>query len=345
MILRRVFAVLIFVCLAAIVVVLLSHRDERLQNQALSLSKAALIEAGIAPSLVIVTTATPPLITCRVSWSLYFNQTVETVKRRLRQEGFHLVPDTSGTTFLRQRDYRIIGPRGGVLGRMNLYRTPAVAIIMDDIGYPNTMALANRLFSLPDPITFSVLPQLNHSLILAEKAAAAGYEVMLHQPMEPEGNANPGPGAITTTMSRDTIIRILRQNLTAVSPMVKGMNNHMGSWATSDTRTMEIVMRELKQWGIYFIDSRTTNHSVAYDMARRFNINTAKRDVFLDNVHDVPYILKQLSLLTKKARKRGTAIGICHPAKATVQALEQWMPTLKPDDMQTALISRILKPW
>jgi hypothetical protein len=58
-------------------------------------------------------------------------------------------------------------------------------------------------------------------------------------------------------------------------------------------------------------------------------IENAGRNVFLDNVQDVEAIREQLEQLAAMARRKGGAIGICHPHKATIRALTETMPELK----------------
>ena len=51
--------------------------------------------------------------------------------------------------------------------------------------------------------------------------------------------------------------------------------------------------------------------------------------MFLDNVQDTAYITGQLKELIGLAKKHGTAIGIGHPYKATLETLSRELPKLK----------------
>jgi polysaccharide deacetylase 2 family uncharacterized protein YibQ len=92
---------------------------------------------------------------------------------------------------------------------------------------------------------------------------------------------------------------------------------------------MDTVLRFLKDKGLFFIDSKTTPHSVGDSVAREMGVETASRNVFIDNTQDVAAIKGQLAELASLARRKGSAIGICHPHKATIQALTEVMPELK----------------
>jgi len=112
-------------------------------------------------------------------------------------------------------------------------------------------------------------------------------------------------------------------------PYAKGANNHMGSRFTEERGKMGIVLGFLKGKGLFFIDSKTTPLSVGNTLAREMGIENAGRNVFLDNVQDVEAIREQLEQLAEMARRKGGAIGICHPHKATIQALTAAMPELR----------------
>lgn len=69
-------------------------------------------------------------------------------------------------------------------------------------------------------------------------------------------------------------------------PYAIGLNNHMGSGATSDSATMQHLMKVLKENTLFFLDSldsKTIGSSVAAKTARQFGINTLERDIFLDD--------------------------------------------------------------
>ena len=146
----------------------------------------------------------------------------------------------------------------------------------------------------------------------ARRIIKAGFEIILHQPMEPLGGQNPGVGAIVTGMSEDEIIAVLDGNLKGL-PSIMGINNHMGSKATADEKTMKSVMKYLSKKGMFFIDSFTTGRSVGEKVAEELNVPYAKRNsVFLDNDDDVERIENALRTGADVAGQMGNAILIGH---------------------------------
>jgi polysaccharide deacetylase 2 family uncharacterized protein YibQ len=110
-------------------------------------------------------------------------------------------------------------------------------------------------------------------------------------------------------------------------PFAMGVNNHQGSLATSDPRLMSELMPLLHAHKLFFIDSRTTAASFAYQAAQSAGVRSAFRNVpFLDDVPEVTAIHHQLDLAAADAREKGEAIAIGHPHPATLRALAEFLP-------------------
>lgn len=202
-----------------------------------------------------------------------------------------------------------------------------VAIIIDDMG--SSMQELQALLAIKLPITFSVIPSLAHAKGVAESAHGAGAEVMVHMPMEPEGYPKQRLEEIGLLLAMEDAEIVERVNGYFRSvPFAVGANNHMGSRFTRDAEKMEVVLKVLKERGVFFVDSRTSPASVGYRTARALGLRCGTRQVFLDNVQDEAAIGKQLAEAAAIARKRGAAIAICHPHPSTIRALKAVMPEL-----------------
>jgi uncharacterized protein len=204
----------------------------------------------------------------------------------------------------------------------------SVAIIIDDMG--SSVREVNELMAINLPLTFSIIPGLAHVRRVADTAHARGYQLMIHIPMEPKGYPQQrmeGYGLLLSQSNEE--IRKRMDGFLREVPFAKGANNHMGSRFTEERDKMETVLGFLKGKGLFFIDSKTTPRSVGSTLAREMGIENASRNVFLDNVQDVEAIRGQLEQLAALARRKGAAIGICHPHKATIQALAEAMPELQ----------------
>jgi polysaccharide deacetylase 2 family uncharacterized protein YibQ len=243
--------------------------------------------------------------------------------------GRHKMPARGGGVSVEQQPYTSVSPLPPPKHpRKRAIGPGTVAIIIDDMG--SSIREADELMAIRLPLTFSIIPGLAHVKGVADAAHARGYQLMIHIPMEPKGypRQRMEPYGLLLSQSNEEIRKRLDGFLREV-PFAKGANNHMGSRFTEERGKMEAVLGYLKGKGLFFIDSKTTPRSVGNSLATEMGIENAGRNVFLDNVQDVEAIREQLEQLAAMARRKGGAIGICHPHKATIRALTETMPELK----------------
>ena len=125
-------------------------------------------------------------------------------------------------------------------------------------------------------------------------------------------------------------------------PYAAGVNNHQGSLATSNAHLMNELMPLLRAHQLFFVDSRTTAATVAYDSAQAARVPCAFRNVpFLDDVQDVGAIHRQLEIAARDAQRKGSAIAIGHPHPATCAPSPIFCPRRK----LTAFIWFTLPIW
>jgi len=215
-----------------------------------------------------------------------------------------------------------------------------IALIIDDIGFSRSRL--EMFLEIETVMTFAVLPRLSLSLPLAEEIHCLGYEIMLHQPMEPsDANVDPGPGAVYVGDDEDKIGMVLEENISEF-PFATGINNHMGSRFTACPREMTDVIKTIKGKGLFFVDSLTTNHSTGYQTAKSLNVAAARRNIFLDNNLDVSAITAQLYKLKNLALKTGYAIGIGHPFPETAEAIALFKVSLIDSNIQMMKMSSLI---
>jgi polysaccharide deacetylase 2 family uncharacterized protein YibQ len=197
---------------------------------------------------------------------------------------------------------------------------PVIAICIDDLGSDPASTL--KAMALPKEVTLAFLPFANATPRLAVKAEEEGHEVLAHVPMEAISATNPGP--MTLKVGASDIAEKLAWSLDRV-PGLSGINNHEGSRFSTDPNSLTPVAETLAARHLFFFDSRTIAGSQIVPVAHRFGVESAGRDVFLDNVQSDDAIRTQLALLVAKARKSGIAIAIGHPHGATLRTLAAWL--------------------
>jgi len=230
------------------------------------------------------------------------------------------------------------GDDGGELSPASL--RPVVGLIIDDLGDRLNNGL--RAIELPGRVTYSILPQTTFSRRLAELAHQHGKEVMLHQPMQAVSGKAMGPGGLSLYMTREEFVRTLQANLASV-PHARGLNNHMGSLLTRHPGQMAWLMEELwLQGNLYFVDSTTTNQTVALKVALENNLQGVRRNIFLDHERSEVAIRNQFERFVAQARAVGSSIAIGHPYPETLNVLEQLLPTLRERGIELLPISGLI---
>jgi polysaccharide deacetylase 2 family uncharacterized protein YibQ len=166
---------------------------------------------------------------------------------------------------------------------------------------------------------------------------------MLHLPMEPLSGIDPSEISSTVKMDMDTAqVRELIDRATASLPGIIGINNHQGSRATADRKTMENVMKVLREKQLFFVDSRTHAKSVAADVARQQKIKTTENDLFLDGIADAAYVKKQLRTAGEMALRHGSITVIGHARPTTAAAMREVMPELEAKGIRFVFVSQLV---
>ncbi|MBZ0114215.1 MAG: divergent polysaccharide deacetylase family protein [Thermoanaerobaculia bacterium] len=195
-----------------------------------------------------------------------------------------------------------------------------LAIVIDDLG--RSLEDIDRLESLGIPLSYAVLPFESRTEQVVQRLGDSNREILCHLPMEAVHGNNPGPGALVLGMSPRQLAKATRAAVDRI-PGAVGVNNHMGSGLTSDRDSMEAILQVLRDEELFFLDSRTSPDTVAFDIARSLNIPTAERQVFLDTDPSVEAIRLQFDRLREIAGQKGAAIAIGHPYPSTLEVLAE----------------------
>jgi len=219
-----------------------------------------------------------------------------------------------------------------------------IAIIIDDLG--DNLEALQAIINLSRPLDVAILPFSHYARETAKMAQEHGLEVMLHLPLESINSESNDGGhlvEIKSEMSPEEVLTTLRQCLD-ILPEVKGVNNHMGSLITQKKEIMKIILAEIKSRGLFFIDSRTTEKSIAFKLARQMGLACGQRDIFLDSEANRKSILSQIEKLIHLCHQRGRAIAIGHPYPETLSLLSEAITRIEGAGIKIVPISRIIRP-
>ncbi len=216
-------------------------------------------------------------------------------------------------TFAQGDDEYVVNLAYATLSAQEASGRKYLAIVVDDFGSVADETLQKWL-DLPTEISFAIVSRLKHSEETMNRAHAQGRESLVHVPMEPIGypRQNPGDDPILLQMDQTQVEKTVLRHINAL-PLCAGINNHMGSLATTDHDIMAWVMGVLKKKGKSFLDSRTSNVSIAYQAAQKARIPAYRNDLFLDSpdISDANLETK-LRQVQELGQRKNTVVVITH---------------------------------
>ena len=216
-----------------------------------------------------------------------------------------------------------------------------IGLVIDDFGYRDD-EVSDGFLNLNSRLTYAIIPGQKYSTAFGQKAVSAGYEVMVHMPMENIGERFGEEDFVLLTSMTDKEIQGRMSAALNQIPTAIGVNNHQGSKASADQRIMKNVARILKERNLFFIDSRTTTETVAESTMEEYGVPTARRKIFLDNEDEEEKITEQLMELVQEAKESGTAIGIGHIRLKTLNVLKKHIPELQKKGYKFEFVSKML---
>lgn len=218
-----------------------------------------------------------------------------------------------------------------------------VALLVDDIGHggPST----RRLLGLRFPLNLAILPFYPGSKAALQKGVAEGQDAMLHMPMQPkaaEGKYFPWmvvhQGLEPAELRRRTAAAI--EDL----PGIVGINNHMGSEATESWYVMSEVLGVLAARGLFFVDSLTSQRSVAYKTAQKLGVPASRRSYdFLDNEPSREAVEGCIRALARAVKRGEDQVAILHDKPESVAALEAAVPDFRTRDIELAFAAELVR--
>ncbi len=204
-------------------------------------------------------------------------------------------------------------------------RRPRIALVIVGLGLSeaSTQAAIQRL---PGAVTLAFAPYAKTLDRWIPLARAAGHEVLLTLPMEPDNFPadDPGPHTLLTSLAPAENLKRLRWVLSRTSGYV-GVINDMGARFTTSSRHLDPVLGELKRRGLMFVDSGASLRSVAARMATRIGLARAINNRFIDVKASRAAIDQRLSEIERIARTSGHALGVGTPYPVTFERVGRWL--------------------
>lgn len=206
---------------------------------------------------------------------------------------------------------------------------PRISIVIDGLGLRKA-ATETAITTLPPTISLAFSPYGEGLTVRVRAARAAGHEVLLMLPMEPQDypKNDPGPHAMLTSLKPTENITRMHWVLSRFTGYV-GVVNEMGSKFTASEEAMTPILKELKSRGLLFMDARSSQYSVAGKLARNERVPRVINNRYIDDIANEEQIKKRLDEIENIAKTYGAAaaLGRAHPV--TMRTVAAWAADLE----------------
>lgn len=217
-----------------------------------------------------------------------------------------------------------------------------VAIIIDDVGW--NLSIIKEIEEINRPLTLSILPKAPYSKKILNELKDKNYELLLHLPLEPMPPSQClDKGLIKVDMSEEEIKSVFEDDIKDFLPYVKGVNNHMGSLYTINEEKMRVLLENIKENNLFFVDSLTNSKSCGYKIAKEIGVKTGKRDIFIDVSPDPDEINKKIDEILKLAKEKGEVIAIGHAKSQTISILKRRINEFDENGIEIVPVSELLQ--
>nr|WP_279347131.1 divergent polysaccharide deacetylase family protein [Govania unica] len=221
---------------------------------------------------------------------------------------------------------------------------PRIAIVITGLGL-SKLVTETAITTLPPAVSLAFSPYGEGLVARSRRAREAGHELLLMLPMEPQDypKNDPGPHSLLTSLPAAENIARMHWVMSRF-PGYVGVVNEMGSKFSASEEAMTPVLKELKSRGLLFMDSRSSQYSVAGKLARTLRVPRAINNRYIDEQPSEDQIRKQLDDIENLARSYGAAaaIGRAHPV--TMRTVAAWAAGLEKRGFElvplTAVVNR-----
>jgi polysaccharide deacetylase 2 family uncharacterized protein YibQ len=225
----------------------------------------------------------------------------------------------------------------------NPYKRPMIAVIVTGLGLSEAATIA-AIQELPGEITLAFSPyaasRLNEWI---ELARAAGHEVLLSLPMEPDSYPlnDPGPHTLLTGLTPSENLQRLQWMLSRFTGYV-GVIDDQGARFTASESAMLPILGELGKRGLLYIDSRTTDHGLTPGLASRVGLPRGVNDRVIDDPATRLSIDARLAEVEEIAKRNGAAIALAFHYPVSIERLSAWVRDVEARGFVLAPVSAVV---
>jgi len=221
-------------------------------------------------------------------------------------------------------------PFGAYRRRFNLQAVtqPVISIAVADIGL-STKASEPFIKDFPPAVSIILSPYAAAPNMWVNESRAAGHEVWLSLPLEPEKFPQDDTGPLTLMLNaaeRDNQLK-LEQIMGSTIGYAGFVATYNEVFSKSD-KDMRPVLTAIYKRGLGYIDSAPTAGLNTQTIALAEKAPYASVDIWIDDNSSPEDINKALVQLEEIARSKNRAVGVIPPLPATQKLVKDWLDTL-----------------
>jgi len=218
---------------------------------------------------------------------------------------------------------------------------PRVAVVVTGLGLSRT-ATEQAITTLPGAISLSFSPYARELESWITRARRAGHEALIDLPMEPLDFPRDDPGPLTLLTSLSLVDNLNRLEVAlGLAPGYVGITTRLGAQFTTVEDALLPVLEELRERGLFFLDTRQSSRSIASELASSIQLPRAFNNVFVDAQPTSDAIDRALASLEAIARQQRFAVGVAQPMPVTLDRLARWAGTLEGKGIALAPVTAI----
>jgi hypothetical protein len=220
-------------------------------------------------------------------------------------------------------------------------KRPRIGIVVTGLGL-SSAATESAIQGLPGSVTLAFAPYSSRLNEWIRLARAAGHEVLINVPMEPDNYPayDPGPQTLLTSMTDaqnlDRLLWILSRGTGYV-----GVVDFLGSRFTTSRKHMRPILAAVQERGLLYLDSGSSPRSISPVVAGQLNLSWAAVSLTLDQRASRTEIDRNFALLEQRAKREKRAIGIASPYPVSLERIATWARQLEARGIAIAPITAI----
>lgn len=216
---------------------------------------------------------------------------------------------------------------------------PKIAMIITNLGLsrlPTELAI-----NTPKEFGLGFLPYTSSLKSLLYKAQENGHEIYLYLPLEMESSSdNPGKHALMINQS-------LEENISRLEILLNSFKKYEGVYSSyrekvsSNSELMNAIFEKIKHKNLIFILGKNNNTSTLHYSQNKVGVISA--NIVIDKELDREKILHNLELLVTAAKENSSALGYIQGYALTIEIINEWLPTLKKNNIELVPASELMK--